>query len=153
MKVILLAEVKALGKKGDVVEVAKGHARNFLLPRKLAMPVTEGNLKTLEQIKQAEAKKEEAIRVAAEALAAKLADQTVKIEVKAGKEDKLYGSVTSKDIAEALKEQSGIEVDKKSIDLSEPIKTTGEFNVTLKLYHQVEAEIKVNVLKAKSKEE
>lgn len=150
MKVILLSEVKSLGKKGDVVLVADGYARNFLLPRKLAMAATEGNLKTLEQLKEAEAKKEAILKREAEELAAKLTGKTIGIAAKAGKEGKLYGSITSKDIAETLKKQLDVEVERKHICLTEPIKTTGEFAVTLKLYHEVEVELSVEV---KSKEE
>jgi large subunit ribosomal protein L9 len=152
MKVILLVEVKALGKKGDVVNVADGYARNFLFPRKMAMLATEGNLKSLEQIKQVEAKKEETARSEAEALAAKLSGKTVEIESKAGKEGKLYGSITTKDIVEAIKAKLDLEVDKKSLHLPEPIKTAGETNVSIKLYPEIDVEITVKVTGKEEKE-
>lgn len=153
MKVILLVEVKTLGKKGDVVNVADGYARNFLFPRKLATQATEGSLKSLEQIKQVEAKKEDTARSEAEALAAKLLGKTIEIESKTGKEGKLYGSITTKDVAEAIKRELGLEVDKKSIHLPEPIKTAGQTTVSIKLYPEIDVEVTVKITGKEEKEE
>ena len=146
MKVILLADVKGKGKAGDVVKVNDGFARNMLFPKGLAKEATVGNLKNLEHQKAIAAEQEAERKAAAEATAKKLADLTVKIETKAGDNGKLFGSITSADIADACKEQSGIEIDKKKIILDAPVKQAGNAKVQVKLYPEVIAELKVEII-------
>lgn len=144
MKVILKDTIESLGKRGDVVNVSVGHARNYLIPRGLALEATEKNIKALEHEKDVIERKEEKIKQKAESMRDDMANVTCIIKRKVGEQDKLFGSVTSKDIEKVLQEQ-GIEVDKKSIVIDEPIKSLGEFPVTVKLHHGVTAEIKVVV--------
>ena len=145
MKVILLEDVRGSGKAGDVVNVSDGYARNMLIPRGMAMEATPQNLKQLEKKKEAQAKKYAEDKAKAEELAKKLEETGITIKAKAGKDGKVFGSVTSKDIAEALLEQ-GIEVDKKKILLDSPIKTVGETVVSVKLFTEVAGKVKVNVV-------
>lgn len=146
MKVILTEDVKSLGKKGDICEVSDGYGRNFIIPRKKGVEATPDNLNNL-KLKQAND-----IRVAQENLdnARKLADEiaqnSVTIKVKVGEGGKLFGAIASKEIAEALKEQTGLELDKKKIVLTDPIKTLGEKTVKVKLHKDVTAELKVSVV-------
>lgn len=146
MKVILLADVKGKGKAGDVVKVNDGYARNMLFPKGLAKEATAGNLKNLEHQKAIAAEQEAERKAEAEATAKKLADLTVKIETKAGDNGKLFGSITSADIADACKEQAGIEIDKKKIVLDAPVKQAGNVEVQVKLYPEVTAELKVEII-------
>lgn len=146
MKVILLADVKGKGKAGDVIKVNDGFARNMLFPKGLAKEATAGNLKNLEKQKAEAAAEEAANRAKAKELAAELEKITVKIETKAGDNGKLFGSITSADIAAACKEQFGFEVDKKKINLDAPIKTAGNSELTVKLYPEVAAKLKVEVV-------
>lgn len=146
MKVILLADVKGKGKAGDVVKVNDGYARNMLFPKGLAKEATAGNLKNLEHQKAIAAEQEAERKAEAEATAKKLADLTVKIETKAGDNGKLFGSITSADIADACKEQAGIEIDKKKIVLDAPIKQAGNVEVQVKLYPEVTAKLKVEIV-------
>lgn len=146
MKVILLADVKGKGKAGDVVKVNDGYARNMLFPKGLAKEATAGNLKNLEHQKAIAAEQEAERRAEAEATAKKLADLTVKIETKAGDNGKLFGSITSADIADACKEQAGIEIDKKKIVLDAPVKQAGNVEVQVKLYPEVTAKLKVEII-------
>ena len=146
MKVILLADVKGKGKAGDVVKVNDGYARNMLFPKGLAKEATAGNLKNLEQQKAIAAEQEAERKAEAEATAKKLADLTVKIETKAGDNGKLFGSITSADIADACKEQAGIEIDKKKIVLDAPVKQAGNVEVQVKLYPEVTAKLKVEII-------
>ena len=145
MKVVLLQDVKALGKKGDVVEVSEGYARNFLLTKKYAVEATPANLNTLKL------QKANADRIAAEQLAeakdiaAKLENVTVTVAIKAGGNGKTFGSVSSKEIAQELGKQ-GLEVDKKKIVLPDPIKEFGKYEVKIKLHKDVQAGVKVNVV-------
>ncbi len=145
MKVILLQDVKGSGKAGDVVKVSDGYARNMLLPKGLAKEATEGNIRSLEKQKAIAAEKLEEQKAAAKEMAAKLEKITLKIESKGGDSGKLFGSITSKDIADALKDQHKITVDKKKIQLDSPIKQTGEMTVEIKLYTEVNAKLKVIV--------
>lgn len=145
MKVILLQDVKGKGKAGDVVKVNDGYARNLLFPKNLAKEATAGNLKNLETKKAEIAATAAANKAAAEADAAKIGETKVVITTKGGESGKLFGSITSKDIADGFKEQAGFEIDKKKIQLDSPIKTTGEFTVKIKLYPEVVAELKVLV--------
>lgn len=146
MKVILLADVKGKGKAGDVVKVNDGYARNMLFPKGLAKEATAGNLKNLEHQKAIAAEQEAERKAEAEATAKKLADFTVKIETKAGDNGKLFGSITSADIADACKEQAGIEIDKKKIVLDAPVKQAGNVEVQVKLYPEVTAKLKVEII-------
>ena len=145
MKVLLLADVKGQGKKDQIVEVSDGYARNFLFPKKLAVEADAGAMadaKNKEASKQFRLKEEKA---AAEVLAAKLNETTVVIKTTGGNDNKLYGSVTPKDIADALKTSYGIEIDKRKLSLSENIKTFGTYNVDVKVYPEVSAKLKVSV--------
>lgn len=144
MQVILQENVEKLGTRGQVVEVSGGYARNYLLPRKLALEATPGNLKRLGKIREVLAKREATERESALKLAELLAAVTVTLARKAGESDQLFGSVTAADIAEALAAQ-GFNVDKRRIHLDEPIKLVGEYSVPLKLHHDVSATVKVVV--------
>lgn len=144
MQIILQEDVEKLGTRGQVVEVAAGYARNFLLPRKLAIAATPGNLKRLEKIRSVLDKRTATEREGAQKQAEVLAAATVTLARKAGENDQLFGSVTAADIAEALAAQ-GYQVDKRKIEVREPIKLIGEYQVTAKLHHDVTATIKVVV--------
>ena len=145
MKVVFLADVKGQGKKDQVVEVSDGYARNFLFPKKLAVAADS---QALNEIKNKEASKQHKIdveRKQAQEIAAKLEKIVVKFEYAAGPDKKLYGSVTSKDIAEALKKNHGIEIDKRKIALADPIKSFGTFKADVKLFSDVSGKITVEV--------
>ena len=144
MQIILQEDVEKLGTRGQVVEVAAGYARNFLLPRKLAIAATPGNLKRLEKIRSVLDKRTATEREGAQKQADVLAAASVTLARKAGENDQLFGSVTAGDIAEALAAQ-GYNVDKRRIELREPIKLIGEYQVTAKLHHEVTATVKVVV--------
>ncbi len=144
MQIILQEDVEKLGHRGEVVEVAEGYARNYLLPHKLAIPATSASLKGLERIRGALAKRTANEKSSAEKLAELLAAVTVTLGRKAGENDQLFGSVTAADVSEALAAQ-GFTVDKRKIQLSEPIKLVGEYQVSAKLYSEVTASIKVVV--------
>ena len=145
MIVILTQDVKGKGKAGDVVKVNDGYARNMLLPKGLAKEATQGNVGSLEKQKALAEEKRQEQKAAAQKQAEKLEKITVTIQSKGGENGKLFGSITSKDIAEALEAQEGIKVDKKKIDLSAPIKQTGTETVTVKLFPEVAAKLKVKV--------
>ena len=145
MKVLLLADVKGQGKKDQIVEVSDGYARNFLFPKKLAVVADAkvmSETKSKEEAKQFRLKEEKA---AAKALADKLSTLTVKITASSGGDGRLYGSITSKDIAEKLKEQYNIEIDKRKLVLSENIKSYGTYDVEVKVYPEISAKLKVTV--------
>ena len=142
---ILMKDVKGSGKAGDVVKVSDGYARNMLLPKGLAKEATEGNIRSLEKQKAIAAEKLEEQKAAAKEMAAKLEKITLKIESKGGDSGKLFGSITSKDIAEALEKQEGMKIDKKKIEMKTPIKQAGETEVTLKLFTEISAQLKVSV--------
>lgn len=144
MKVIFLQDVKGQGKKGEVKEVSEGYARNFLLPKGLVQIATTGAAKTLEQMNAAADKKKEREKQEAQALAAKLSEMTVVIKAKAGEGGRLFGAITSKQIAEALEKQK-IVIDKRKIELDEPIRTLGVTKVPLKLYPEVKGTLSVQV--------
>lgn len=149
IEVILREHVEHLGQRGDIVKVAPGYARNYLLPRKLALAVNEGNRRQIEHEKKLAAAREAEERAGAQALAAILASATVVVARKVGETETLYGSVTSADVAEALAAQQ-IEIDRRKIQLAEPIKQLGEFVVPVKLHREVTAEVKVQVVKDES---
>jgi large subunit ribosomal protein L9 len=146
MQIILQEDVEKLGTRGQLVEVAEGYARNFLLPRKLALEATSGNMKRLEKMRAAFAKKEATEKEAASVLAGLLANVSVELVRKAGENDQLFGSVTSADISEALAAK-GYNVDKRKIALADPIKLVGEFDVPVRLHREISATIKVIVRK------
>jgi len=146
MKIILQENVDNLGTRGAVVEVAAGYARNYLLPRKMALPATAGNLKVLERMRSKFAQKEAVERDAAVQMAQAIGALSVTIKRKSGENDQLFGSVTAADIAEAIAAQ-GHTVEKRRVLLSEPIKTLGEREVSVRLHHDVSATIKVTVAK------
>jgi len=146
IQIILQEDVEKLGHRGDVVTVAPGYARNFLLPRNLAIEATPGNMKALERIRTALAKKTATELEAAKKQADLLSGVSVKFTRKTGENDQMFGSVTSADVAEALEGQ-GFKIDKRQIQLAEPIKTIGDKNVTVKVFRDVTAEIKVEVAK------
>ncbi len=153
MKIILRGDVSALGKEGDVVEVARGYARNYLLPKGLAVEASTSNLKQLELKRNALEKKEAEKKGQAEALAKKLEGKKASIIAKAGAGGKLYGSVTPKDIAEAINEQLKVEVDRKKIVLEEGLKNLGTFAVTIRLHPGVEVSVEVDVKAGEETEE
>lgn len=146
MEIILREDVQHVGKAGEVVKVKDGYARNFLLPKGLAYPATEGNKKRIAFEADRLAQKRAVEKQAAEGEAAKLAGVTLTFPMKVGEEEKLYGSVTAGDIQRRLEEQ-GIHVDKRKVDLPEPIRALGEFRVGIKVHAEVRPEIVVVVVK------
>ncbi len=146
MQIILQEDVEKLGHRGDVVTVKPGYARNFLLPQKLAVEATAGNLKAIERIRTSLAKKTVTELEAAQKQAELLNGVSLKFTRKTGENDQMFGSVTSGDIAEALGAQ-GFKIDKRQAQLSEPLKTIGEFPVTIKVFRDVTAQVKVTVEK------
>ena len=145
MKGVLLQDVKAQGKKDQVVEVSDGYARNFLFPKKLAVPADAKVINDIKN-KQSSAKhKEEVERENARALAKKLSETTIKLTAEAGSDGRFYGAITSKDIAEALKAQAGIEADKRKILLDSPIKAFGTYKIELKIYADISGKFNVTV--------
>lgn len=148
MKVILLEDVKALGKKGEIVNVNDGYARNFILPKKLGMEANGKNLNDLKLQKQNKEKVAQENLEAAQELAGKLGAGKVELTIKTGEGGRTFGSVSSKEIAQAVKEQMGYEVDKKKIQMKDAIKTPGMHLVPVKLHAKVTAELKVHVAEA-----
>ncbi|HEX4074955.1 MAG TPA: 50S ribosomal protein L9 [Candidatus Acidoferrales bacterium] len=146
MQIILQEDVEKLGNRGEVVEVAEGYARNFLLPRKLALEASAGNMKRLEKMRTAFAKKEAVEKGDAQKLAEMLAAVSLQLTRKSGESDQLFGSVTNADISEALAAQ-GYTIDKRKITLADPIKTIGEFEIPVKLHREVTATVKLAVKK------
>lgn len=145
MKVIFLQDVKGKGKKGEVKNVSEGYARNFLFPQNLAVEANQGNIKTLEMKKQGEEKRQEEMLREAKQFKEKIEQVTVEIKAKSGEGGRLFGAVTSKQIAETLKKMK-LKVDKRKIDLNEPIRTLGYTNVPIKIHQDVTATIKVHVV-------
>ena len=146
MQIILQEDIEKLGHRGDVVTVKPGYARNFLLPRKLAIEASSGNMKVLERIRTSLAKKTATELEAAQKQAALLNGVSLKFTRKTGENDQMFGSVTSADIAEGLAAQ-GFKADKRQVQLAEPIKIIGESQVTIKVFRDVTAQIKVTVEK------
>jgi large subunit ribosomal protein L9 len=145
MKVILIQEVKKLGMKGQVVEVSDGYARNFLIPQGLAEEATKTRLKEVEEKSLKEEKKKSSEKDNAAALKAKLDGQKVTITAKTGTGERLFGAVTAKEIADILQAQLGVAIDKKKIELGEPIKHVGQYKIKVKIYPNVQAEIRLVV--------
>jgi large subunit ribosomal protein L9 len=146
MEVILKEDVAKLGSRGDVVKVAEGYGRNYLLPRKLAIEATQGNRAVIEQMKAAALRRSIRDQADAEAVALQMKELTLTFQRKVGEQEHLFGSVTSGDIAEAL-EAKGFTVDRRKVHLDDPIKALGEFQVALRLHKQVTATVKVVVEK------
>ncbi|KLU57960.1 50S ribosomal protein L9 [Paenibacillus sp. VT-400] len=144
MKVIFIKDMKGQGKKGQVKEVSEGYAQNFLLPRGIARPATDGNMKTLDNQKAAEERLKQEEKAEAEALAKKLEAEVTELKAKSGEGGRLFGAITSKQIAEALSKK-GLKVDKRKIELDEPIRTLGVTQVTVKIHPEVKATLKVQV--------
>ncbi|MCE5286836.1 MAG: 50S ribosomal protein L9 [Pelosinus sp.] len=145
MKVILLQEVKKLGQKGDVIEVSEGYARNFLLPKKLADVATSTNVNNAAQKKASEARKQQQAIDEAKVMASQLGKVELTIAVKTGEGGKLFGSVTSKDIADALEAQHGLKMDKRKIELKEAVKAVGTYPVTVRIHPEISTQIKVHI--------
>ena len=146
MEIILREDIEKLGTRGQVVKVAAGYARNYLLPKRLAVTATESNKKIVEQERQGHLRREAKLKNEAEDLAKILGGVTVTIAQKAGENDQLFGSVTAKDITEALEKQN-FSIDRRKIHLDEPIKQLGEHKVTVRLHREVPTEITVKVVK------
>jgi large subunit ribosomal protein L9 len=144
MKVILREDVYNLGKGGELVEVKPGYGRNYLIPRGLAVVANPKNIREVEHQKAVAAAKAAKLKASAQAVAKRLSETPVALSRKVGEQDKLYGSVTAMDIAEALAAR-GLEIDRRSIDLAEPIKTVGDFEVGVKLHSEVVGKVKVKV--------
>ena len=146
MEVILKEDVPKLGSRGDVVKVAEGYGRNYLLPKKLAIEATHANKAVIEQMKAAAVRRMQRDKADAEALAGQLAGVVLSFRRRAGEHDQLFGSVTSSDLAAEL-EHKGFNIDRRKIHLDDPIKTTGEFKVPIRLFKEVTAQIRVEVQK------
>ena len=146
MKVILLADVKDIGKKDDIVNVSDGYARNFLFPRKVAVEATPGASKEIERKRAAERKREAERRAAAEKKAASLRGKVVTVPAKCGSQGRLYGSITSAEVAAMLKEQFAVDVDKRKVELAEAIRQVGEYKALVRLYPEISAKMTVRVV-------
>lgn len=148
MKVILLQEVKSLGKKDDIVEVSEGYARNFLLPKKLALPATDVVVQQIKAKKAAQAKRDQQALDEAKMLASQLSKIAVSVCVKCGEGGKLFGAVTGKDVADALLQQHGFDIDKRKVELKNTIKSIGDYTAIIRVHADVSANIAVNVIAA-----
>lgn len=148
MEVILLQDVKSLGKKGEIVKVNDGYARNFILPKKLGVEKTDKALHELKLQKAAEEKKQQEILEEAQALAKNIEAGSITLKIKAGEGGRTFGSVSTKEIAVAMKDQLNLEIDKKKMQLADPIKNFGTYHVPIRLHPKVTAEITVKVEQA-----
>lgn len=146
MKVILLEDIKGVGKKGQLLNASDGHARNYLIPKKLAVEATKGNLNELEKKEKSELAKKQKEKEEAIELGKQLEQKPIKIHVKTGENGKLFGSVTNKEIAQALEEQTGIKIDKKKIILEETIKNIGTKTIEVKLHPNVTSKLNVEII-------
>ena len=146
MKVILLADIKNVGKKDQIINASDGYARNFLLPKKLAVPADKGNMAELKARENSKQYKKDQDKQKAENLAEKISQTMIKVKVKVGESGKIFGGVSSKDISEILKKEHKIEVDKKKVELKEPIKVLGITIVKIKLYEGIYGKLKVYVI-------
>jgi len=145
MKVLLRQDISGVGRRGDIVSVSSGHARNFLLPRGLAMAATDGAVVQATSMRRARDLREAADRESAQAIVAELAKRTIQVQAKAGSEGRLFGSVTATDIAQAVSAQAGITLDRKSIEIASPIRTVGDHNVTVELFAGITGTISLSV--------
>ena len=148
MKVILQQDVRGKGKKGQMIEVAEGYARNFLLPKNLAVLATADAMNTMKMQAKAKAKADAEAKAAAQELAGKLKGCQVKIAAKGGEGGKLFGSVTNKEVAEEIVKQTRLDIDKKKVSIGDPIKMLGERTAVIKLHPKVTAEVKVKIVEA-----
>ncbi len=148
MKVILLQDVKSIGKKGELINASEGYAKNFLFPRKLAVEATKSNLNDFALKKKSEEKRKQEELEKAQAIADALKDQVVIIKVKTGGNGKLFGSVTNKEVADAIVEQTKQDIDKKKVSIGDPIKMVGERTATIKLHPKVVAEVSIKIVEA-----
>jgi large subunit ribosomal protein L9 len=146
MRIVLREDVDTLGRKGDLVEVADGYARNYLVPKGLAMQATKGVVAQAESMRRSREVKETRDRDAAQALAAQLGSRALEIKARAGEGGKLFGSVTATDVAEALEAQTGIEIDRRKVVLAEPIREVGDSEVTVKLHPDVVVAVAVQIV-------
>lgn len=146
MKVILLTDVKGMGKRGDIVNASDGHARNYLIPRKLAVPADKQNLNELSAKKSSEAHKKDLEKKEAERIKEKLEKETLNLKVKAGENGKTFGSITSKEISEGIEKEFKENIDKKKIAVKEQIKQVGIYTVDLRLFEGVICKLKINVM-------
>ncbi|MBR6503918.1 MAG: 50S ribosomal protein L9 [Firmicutes bacterium] len=145
MKVIILQDMKNVGKKGEIKNVSDGYAKNFLIPKGIVKEATDANIRELKRKQAADAERRATDKASAEILKERLTQIRVTVKAKAGENGKVFGSITSKDISDALKDQFGIEIDKKKIVVNDPIKMLGEYTVGAKLYQEVSGEVKVLV--------
>lgn len=145
MEIILLQDVKSLGKKGEVVSVNDGYARNYILPKKLGMEANKKNINELKQQKAKAEKKQKEILDEARAFAKEINDKTIQLSIKVGEGGKTFGSISTKEISNAVKQQLGYDIEKKKMQLSESIKSIGIYSVSIKLHPKVTAELKVKV--------
>ena len=145
MEVILLEDVKALGKKGDVVKVNDGYARNFILPKKLGLEANAKNMNDLKLQKEKKKKRQQEILEEAQSLAKEIEAKSIQLKIKTGEGGRTFGSISTKEIAVAIKEQLDLDIDKKKLQLNDPIKNMGTFTVPIKLHPKVTAELKVRV--------
>ena len=152
MEVILREDIQKLGSKGDIVTVKDGYARNYLLPQKLALLATTGTRKQVAEMKAAAARKDASEKGAAETLAEQMSAVELTFPVKAGESDQLFGSVTSMDIAEAL-EAKGFSIDRRKVELAEPIRTLGEYTVPVRIHREVAASVKLQVVREEGEQE
>lgn len=148
MKVILLEDLPGTGKKDQIIEVSDGYARNFLLPRKKALEATATQLNAIKTAKAAQVHKRDMERQEALAQAERFKELTVTVPVKAGSAGRLFGAVTSQEVSDALKAQHGIELDKRKVVIADPIKSLGEAKVSVKLYPEISASLKLNIVAA-----
>lgn len=148
MKVILLEDVKGVGKKGQLVNASDGYAKNFLFPKKLAVEATKANLNEFELKQKSEAKRRQEEYEQAQELGKALSDKVITVAVKTGGNGKLFGSVTNKEIAEEIIKQTGLEIDKKKVSIGDPIKMVGERTAVVKLHPKVTAEVKIKIVEA-----
>lgn len=146
MKVILQQDVRGKGKRGQMIEVAEGYGRNYLLPRKLAVEATADNVNTMRMNDKATAERQARERAEALDISKRLKDITVTVACKGGGAGRLFGSVTSQEISDSLKAQTGIEIDRRKIVISEPIKTVGQFTVKCKLGYEIAGDLKLNIV-------
>lgn len=149
MKVVFLQDVKGQGKKGDIKDISEGYATNFLFPRKLATPATQGSINTIEQHKQSELKRKAQELADAQALGEKITALTVQVLAKSGEGGKLFGAISTKQIAEELEKQHKLKLDKRKMLLDNPIRTLGVTKIPVKLHHDVTATLSVHVIEEK----
>jgi len=148
MRIVLRSDLPNLGKRGDICEVADGYARNYLLPKNLAIVATRGVTEQASAMRRSRDLRDARDREAAESVARTLVPQVIRIPMRAGNDDRLFGSVTSSDVASAVAEQTGVELDRRKLQLDEPIKTLGTHEVPVKLHSDVEFRVTVDVVKA-----